>query len=54
MRASCFVQRGREKLHFSNGQVSEEILENPPPGECPSDVLVVPESPNGFYLPRDC
>lgn len=32
--------------HFSNGQVPEDIVENPPPAECPSNVLVVPESPH--------
>lgn len=36
--------------HFSNGQVPEEILENPPLDECPSNVLVVPESPNTDFI----
>lgn len=36
--------------HFGNGQVSEEILENPPPAGCPSNILVVPESPNTDFI----
>lgn len=36
--------------NFANGQVLEENLENPPPAECPSNVLVVPESPNAAFI----
>lgn len=36
--------------HFGNGQVSEEIFENPPPAQCPSNVLMVPESPNTDFI----
>lgn len=32
---------------FSNGQVPEEIIENPPPAEHPSNV---PESPNTDFI----
>ena len=45
-------QQSKQGTNFCYGQVSEEILANPPPAECPSNVLVVPERPNaGFICP---
>lgn len=49
MMASSLVQRGRENSKPLQ-LWTEEILKNPPPAECPSNVLVVPESPNTDFM----